>query len=916
MSTLNFFESSKVKIFPCYSRGSFNLTVPLQEEAGTDMSTQVQAVVFDPEARLITETNFASIGGNFLGQYSYIVEAKQDLTRVVINGYYFEIKGFAFSEGQTLWVKLEPIVLAEEIEGADSKRITYSLASLDAQKCPTNLDALDTDSTYYCYAIGWTSGDTDFAATLDSLQQDDRICHYLSYNTAYRTTVDTDGGQQVQQVHLPNTKIKVADLEYLDNSTYRPLGAAIKSLNDGKVAVVEKKDGTAITVDNTDSNNPKIGLDINNSGNVKLSQTDAGLSANIDSSSYELTDTTYTFSDGAEDGTFVVTPEGSAPQTVKIGGKTAAEALEEAKKYADDKDANTAHTHAAGVGTKVNVAGGLDGEVKVDLNVAFDFVRSGETITKVFLYDKNDTEKTEIASFETSAFIKDGMLHDVEYNANTNKLTFTWNTDAGITTNEVYLTDILDPYVFEAGAKLDVAVEDTKVTYSHKAAAAPTVSAGTGRTYITEVVTDGYGHIAEVKTATEVDQDLAHDHDDEYKKLQSPVTDPTVLDSSTSTEFIATIYQDEQGVITVTKKAVDFSNYYTKEEANKADANTTYTVEATVDPLGFTVTSSDGDIQTVALNAPIVSINNLDAELKDKINSFATSDNIGDLADRVTSLESDTVTAGNYLEQIPVATASIPGLMSTADKAIVASISETLKNELNNLEAKLCGETSPLVNRESLKSLETKISEVANNKLDKSDFNNVADSLSEIVSASLSENNTFITNVARKLDGTVYAVAFDTNGGNGYMPPKVVIGISYNLPENTFTPPCHSRFKGWAVRDNESGNETNVLDDEPIELTGNITLVAIWEPDPEKVQHVNAKDSNCTESGNTEYWRCNDCGKCFTDASCIEETTIEAVTTPALGHTWNDATTEVPKTCSVCCATEGEPLSPETPDNP
>lgn len=54
------------------------------------------------------------------------------------------------------------------------------------------------------------------------------------------------------------------------------------SEEDFGVLSVDKVNGTAITVDNSDVQNPKIGLAINNSGNVVLSQTDQGLSANVD----------------------------------------------------------------------------------------------------------------------------------------------------------------------------------------------------------------------------------------------------------------------------------------------------------------------------------------------------------------------------------------------------------------------------------------------------------------------------------------------------------------------------------------------------------------------------------------------------------------------------------------------------------
>lgn len=64
-------------------------------------------------------------------------------------------------------------------------------------------------------------------------------------------------------------------------------------------------------------------------------------------------------------------------------------------------------------------------------------------------------EGVELGSVDATPFIKDGMLHDVEYDADSNTLTFTWNTDAGENkTDTVVLSDIIEPYT--AGNGLDL----------------------------------------------------------------------------------------------------------------------------------------------------------------------------------------------------------------------------------------------------------------------------------------------------------------------------------------------------------------------------------------------------------------------------------------------------------------------------
>lgn len=101
-------------------------------------------------------------------------------------------------------------------------------------------------------------------------------------------------------------------------------------------------------------------------------------------------------------------------------------------------------------------------------------------------------------SIDAAPFIKDGMLSDVEYDAVSNTLTFVWNTDSGLQADTVVLSDILDPYT--AGNK--IVIDGSKI--SHAAIAAPAlVEGGSGRTYITELVSDGFGHITGYKVATE-----------------------------------------------------------------------------------------------------------------------------------------------------------------------------------------------------------------------------------------------------------------------------------------------------------------------------------------------------------------------------------------------------------------------------
>ena len=74
-----------------------------------------------------------------------------------------------------------------------------------------------------------------------------------------------------------------------------------------------------------------------------------------------------------------------------------------------------------------------------------------------------------------------------------------------------------------------------------------------------------------------------------------------------------------------------------------------------------------------------------------------------------------------------------------------------------------------------------------------------------------------------------------------------------------------------------------------------------------KITHVEAKNATCSENGNVEYWSCSICNYVWTDEALTQQTNAMSIVVPAT-HTWVDADCDTAKTCSVCGATEGDPL--------
>lgn len=91
-----------------------------------------------------------------------------------------------------------------------------------------------------------------------------------------------------------------------------------------------------------------------------------------------------------------------------------------------------------------------------------------------------------------------------------------------------------------------------------------------------------YGHLVSGQDFT----DLV----DSLKGLQTPVADPSPSGSGVS--FIATIEQDEEGVITVTKKTVDLSPYQTVAGMSDYQPNDLQQVGS------LTVTGDNSDVTT------------------------------------------------------------------------------------------------------------------------------------------------------------------------------------------------------------------------------------------------------------------------------------------------------------------------------
>ena len=113
-------------------------------------------------------------------------------------------------------------------------------------------------------------------------------------------------------------------------------------------------------------------------------------------------------------------------------------------------------------------------------------------------------------------------------------------------------TDIVESIEINEGAGIEITVKDNVPEIAHQSKPTTGVALagteGTGRTYVTEVLVDDFGHIAGVKTATEADQDLSG-----YKTKQTAIT--AADNDGTKTVKIS---QNENGEISVEQVDIAF----------------------------------------------------------------------------------------------------------------------------------------------------------------------------------------------------------------------------------------------------------------------------------------------------------------------------------------------------------------------
>ena len=141
---------------------------------------------------------------------------------------------------------------------------------------------------------------------------------------------------------------------------------------------------------------------------------------------------------------------------------------------------------------------------------------------------------------------------------------------------------------------------------------------------------------------------------------------------------------------------------------------------------------------------------------------------------------------------------------------------------------------------------------------------------------------------------TTYTVRFNANGGTGTMAD--VTGVpagAYTLPANGFTAPAGKQFKGWST-----GASGAVIAGTTYNVTGNVTLYAIWENKP----HTHTYNTTWS-TDETNHWHectCGDKKDLTAHVDANKDHNCDVCGKKMSDHTGGTATCKDKATCTIC----------------
>ena len=141
---------------------------------------------------------------------------------------------------------------------------------------------------------------------------------------------------------------------------------------------------------------------------------------------------------------------------------------------------------------------------------------------------------------------------------------------------------------------------------------------------------------------------------------------------------------------------------------------------------------------------------------------------------------------------------------------------------------------------------------------------------------------------------TTYTVRFNANGGTGTMAD--VTGVpagAYTLPANGFTAPEGKQFKGWST-----GASGAVIEGTTYNVTGDVTLYAIWENKPHT--HTYSTEWSTDSANHWHECSCGDKKDLAPHVDANNDHNCDVCGKKMSDHTGGTATCKDKATCTIC----------------
>lgn len=462
----------------------------------------------------------------------------------------------------------------------------------------------------------------------------DSVFESYSALEAYASDVLAYPGQVVAVVNEDSTEIY-----YLDQNRaiqpvgVIPVGGEAISVENGEISAIV--DGKSIEI--ADNALTLAGFSEANTLTLPQKQSDGSISwVAIDAIVEGDGNTQYTFTEqtGESEVFFdVQSSDEESAERIHLDAYSKSEVDAKFEALPEDKDT----TYSVKSGEKVLKLEGTEFSTVMGLK----YVSATETeAAKIQLVGADDVLVSEI---DATPFIKDGMLEDVEYNADNNTLTFTWNTDSGSKTDTVVLSDIIEPYT--AGAGLSLTSNQFSVKVDEDSEFLSVSDAGLKLTGVSTAIADAEGRAAQDAT-TKASQALADAKADAANVYATKEYVGTIPDNYTETNLISFINKKAeetlaaaQGGSSETAASVKQQlDNYKSENDTKVNANT-----ASITTINEKLTTIEENaevniIEVVKVNGTALTVNSEERSVDVTVpTSITTMDGYSGIDERITT---------------------------------------------------------------------------------------------------------------------------------------------------------------------------------------------------------------------------------------------------------------------------------------